>query len=167
MRVNSFTCGPWEGHPAAPKNQLLSEKTVIPICFLAHFCWSDLLLCIFFFFTFLFWFVSYPCIHPEVDKRIDAGMCQGKEEEDRVDVSHQLTRIHFTFTFRILILHLNFTFYILNFTFYVLHYTFQNIINKKQYNLSNYHHSESQLKYTHEWPCSSSAERSPSISKIS
>ena len=46
-------------------------------------------------------------------------MCQGKEEEDCVDVAHQLPRIYFTFRFKILILHIT-LFYILNFTSYIL-----------------------------------------------
>ena len=40
----------------------------------------------------LVYFIFYPGVHPEVDKRVDTGMRQGKEEKHCVDVTHKLPR---------------------------------------------------------------------------
>ena len=34
---------------------------------------------------------THPGVHPEVDERIDARVCQGQKEEHCVDISHQLS----------------------------------------------------------------------------
>ena len=80
LGITRITFEPWEGRPAAPENQLWSEKKEK----MYHFDFLKIYLIK----SFVFFFVAHPSIHPEVDKGVDAGVSEGEEEENCVDVTN-------------------------------------------------------------------------------
>ena len=73
---------------------LFIDETYTYTCLL-DYSLNHVRLSLFFAFVFilsLVCFIFYPGVHPEVDKGIDTGMRQGKEEKHCVDVTHQLPR---------------------------------------------------------------------------